>query len=342
MSFGIQKAYLVSLKTLILTESGPTIGFGHVVRCASLCQAFEAEAIKPIFIIKGKKPHLDSLKNLNIVEFDWISESESLYDHLDEARVVIVDSYSSDIQLCEEIASRAAVTVFIDDENRIPYSKGIVLNGSIFAENISYEKRDNILYLLGSEYCPIRKEFWQIEDKIIHEDVENILITLGGGDIKEILLPLLNLLIKTEKRYSIQVIVSEFTPEINDPEIQSYSDLYLIRSPSTQTVVDVMLDADIAISSGGQTLYELARVGLPTLAIGTAKNQSNNLNGWENIGFINILGWWGEEQVLKNLELSLASISSQKKREKISRLGRSEIDGMGAVRVVKEILNTVS
>ena len=35
------------MKLLILTEGGENIGFGHVSRCLSLCQAFEARGATP-------------------------------------------------------------------------------------------------------------------------------------------------------------------------------------------------------------------------------------------------------------------------------------------------------
>jgi UDP-2,4-diacetamido-2,4,6-trideoxy-beta-L-altropyranose hydrolase len=41
-----------------------------------------------------------------------------------------------------------------------------------------------------------------------------------------------------------------------------------------------MLETDIAISNGRQTLYKLVRVGVPTIAIGVAENQLGNIKEW--------------------------------------------------------------
>lgn len=42
----------------------------------------------------------------------------------------------------------------------------------------------------------------------------------------------------------------------------------------------LMLESDVAISAGGQTLYELASVGLPTIAIQVVDNQSEDISGF--------------------------------------------------------------
>jgi len=46
----------------------------------------------------------------------------------------------------------------------------------------------------------------------------------------------------------------------------------------------VMAASDMAISAAGQTLYELARIGVPTIATAVVKNQLNNVQGWEKWG----------------------------------------------------------
>ena len=100
-----------------------------------------------------------------------------------------------------------------------------------------------------------------------------------------------------------------------------------------------MCAADAAISAGGQTLYELARVGVPAIAIRIAANQSNNLKGWHKAGFIEYAGSAGDNKLLYNIEKCLNKIKKQRIRENISRLGRSLVDGAGALRIADYILN---
>lgn len=50
-------------------------------------------------------------------------------------------------------------------------------------------------------------------------------------------------------------------------------------------MLSLMLKCDIAVTAAGQTTYELARIGLPTIAIGVVENQKFNIDGWLEIGF---------------------------------------------------------
>ena len=63
-------------------------------------------------------------------------------------------------------------------------------------------------------------------------------------------------------------------------------------------MLNLMLKSDICISGGGQTTYELARVGVPTIGICLAENQKNNLMGWKSLGFIENLCWDNEDESL--------------------------------------------
>ena len=58
-------------------------------------------------------------------------------------------------------------------------------------------------------------------------------------------------------------------------------------------------NVDLAISASGQTLYELACIGVPTIAIGIIDNQKNNIKNWINQGFIEYAGCWNDESYFK-------------------------------------------
>ncbi len=68
-------------------------------------------------------------------------------------------------------------------------------------------------------------------------------------------------------------------PFENTREIAAVMDGHtrLIESPDDYGMRDVMLSSDVAISAGGQTLYELARTGTPTVAVSVADNQKKNV-----------------------------------------------------------------
>lgn len=101
----------------------------------------------------------------------------------------------------------------------------------------------------------------------------------------------------------------------------------------------LMLAADLALCGGGQTTYELAATGTPTIAVRTAENQTVNLKGLVTAGS---LVWGGdvrdsdlESKVMHELK-ALADDASR--RAVMSRQGRGLVDGQGASRVARTLL----
>ena len=70
--------------------------------------------------------------------FDWLNNKEKLFSKLKPLDIVIVDSYLTDEDFYNELAENIKLLVSIDDNNRLNYPKGIVINGTIFADNLNY------------------------------------------------------------------------------------------------------------------------------------------------------------------------------------------------------------
>ena len=98
-----------------------------------------------------------------------------------------------------------------------------------------------------------------------------------------------------------------------------------------------MLKSDIAVSSGGQTLHELARVGVPTVAVAVADNQRNNVNGWEKAGFIENAGFWTDEKLVDNIAVKFQRLLDFDRRVQYAGIGRRMVTGNGAGKIIDYI-----
>ena len=108
---------------------------------------------------------------------------DKLSNFLTMSDIVVVDSYHADASFYKTLSQRVPLLVCIDDNKRLSYPKGIVVNGSIFADKLDYPLVEGVDYLLGSEYIPLRREFWINPDKVIEKSIRSIMITFGGDDI---------------------------------------------------------------------------------------------------------------------------------------------------------------
>jgi UDP-2,4-diacetamido-2,4,6-trideoxy-beta-L-altropyranose hydrolase len=326
-------------RIFIVTEGGRGLGFGHITRCLSLYQAFKEQGITPEFIINGDETIRILLRSIKYQIFNWQKEKDRFVHLIESADIVIMDSYLVDSSLCQIVSQVAKVSVYIDDDKRLSYPRGFIINGNIYAEELDYPKQENIKYLLGFRYAFLRKEFWDIPEKEVSDKVGSVMITFGGYDGSNMTSKILKVMNEKYDGLTKNVILGKGFQNIDKIEELKNKSVNLIYNPDAQTMKKMMMDSDIAISAGGQTLYEFARVGIPTIGICVAKNQQQNLEKWKSLGFIEYIGWHGDEKLLFKLAESMEAFSSYETRVKCSKIGRNLIDGGGARRIIRTLLN---
>ncbi len=330
------------MKVTIITEGGKKTGFGHVTRCLSLYQAFEEKGIQPVLIVNGDETVKSQLINLNYEIFNWLDDKEKLFNLVKNTDIAIVDSYLVDISIYKKIAASVKIPVYIDDTIRLDYPRGIVVNGTIYAEKFAYPKKKDITYILGSQYVFLRKEFWDVPEKDIRESIQTVMVTFGGDDARNMTPRILRLLNENYPALMKKVIIGKGFK--NTTQIKSLKDskTELIYYPDAEGMKSVMLGSDIAISASGQTLYELARVGLPTIAIALVDNQLNNVRGWQKAGFIEYAGWWEDKELTKTVLDCFQKLKDKKTRFDRSSIGKIFVDGQGNKRVADLLLNQIN
>lgn len=318
----------------ILTEAGQTAGLGHMARCTSLQQAFEERGIKSKLIVNGDAASSRSAT----LYFNWPAAPERLFAIIEDADIVVVDSYLADLELYERITASGCVTLYLDDFRRIDYPGGIVLNGAPFAEELGYPEGKGITYLLGTRFVLLRKEFWDVRARKTWGGIDKLLITFGGNDIRNMTPKVLELLAGNYPELCKHVVIGNLFE--NRVEIQQCADAgtKLFFHPDAGAMKSIMLEADVAISAGGQTLCELARVGIPTIAVITADNQVNNVEGWQRNDFVINAGWYDSPEISEKIHNGLRLLESMQARHRMSEAGRRLVDGQGARRTVDYIL----
>jgi len=99
---------------------------------------------------------------------------------------------------------------------------------------------------------------------------------------------------------------------------------------------ELMLWADLAVTAGGSTCYEVACLGLPNIAAIAADNQVPLVGKLDELGVLVSIGWHDAIEIRLASELDKL-LGDSGRRFEMSRRGRDLIDGQGAPRVAKEI-----
>lgn len=333
------------LKAIILTEGGSSIGFGHVTRCLSMYQALEEREVDVQLMIFGDTNVDSILTGTKYSVEDWIN-NDSFIPKLSGVNLLVIDSMLGGKERIETLISYVDASAIIDDSMRLCIDLPLVyhIDWTPFVENLYDGKfAQNGCQLLGSNYISLRKSFWDVRPKETNDTVNNFLVILGGSDIRNLSPAVVKSLVSFNDNCSINMVVGKGFSEETISELISLdiSQLNLIYSPAEKEIVDLFLAADIAISGGGQTLYELARVGVPTVAIQIIENQSRDIAGWLNCNFIKYAGSWDTPDLHHRLQKCINELDDPITRRKRMQIGRKHVDGNGARRIIDKILSSI-
>ncbi|HHY79216.1 MAG TPA: UDP-2,4-diacetamido-2,4,6-trideoxy-beta-L-altropyranose hydrolase [Thermoanaerobacter sp.] len=336
------------LKVAIRVDGGPKIGMGHITRCLALAEELANNDCNITFITRNDISSITKIKeygfDVNVIDIFTIDEEINYITRIiNQFDILITDSYEIDYNYLCAMKKTGVFLVSIDDLNEHDFPCDIVINGNIYAEDLNYKDvTGKTRFLLGPKYVLMRKEFRDLPKKQIKNKVENILITMGGSDPKGVTIKVLKALMSDRNLRSLNIDVvigpsfnKELVTEINEfaKNNKNISTYYNVNATIMR---ELMIKADIAISAGGSTLYELAAAGVPTIAVITADNQIRNVEYMNNIGVVYNLGFeiYGDILIRAFNEL----LYDYNKRKQISEKAQSLVNGKGTELCAQKII----
>lgn len=285
-------------RIIIFTEGGDNIGFGHITRCSALYEEIESRNIEVLFVIFGKNID-DLLKGKKYLNKDW-KDKEFLKTFLKEDDYIIIDSYLADIEIYKFISGSTKKCLYIDDNNRISYPKGIILNPVLY-DDVVY-KTENIV-LQGKDYIILRKEFLETITDTVEKNID-VLITLGGTDIRNLTPKLLQIIKRINSKLKIAVVIGKAFDNIEKIEKEKNDNIEFYYNLSALEMKEIILKSKNIICGCGQSLNEMLILQANFLPILIADNQKRNYNFLIKMEIINeLLSWKNilkKEYILKN------------------------------------------
>ena len=273
---------LNSPKVAIYVNGNNTIGTGHIYRALELADEFYC------------KPDIYYDKNITDVSIFGttthnliaVDGNEELYKKCRDNNytIFINDILSTDYEYMKNLRKvlPGCKIINFEDMGDGAAKADAVVNALYPSSN---EKND----YSGSNYYICNKTFLFYEPISIAPKVKNVLITFGGADPLNYSRRLLNIITKQEYRnYHFTVVLGR--AHNNTEELMKYE-----KYPNIQMLHDVknmaelMSKTDIAVTSRGRTGYELALLGIPTIAMAQNEREElhsfvSNENGFQYIG----------------------------------------------------------
>ncbi|BFM50865.1 UDP-2,4-diacetamido-2,4,6-trideoxy-beta-L-altropyranose hydrolase [Marinomonas sp. THO17] len=322
------------MKILIRADASVHIGMGHRVRCQALVSAFERQGHSCQFVVQQACSAFAEQNDI------VISQEVEFLPMASEADLVILDHYGYQATDIKTLYHHQANLLVLDDmNNRGEFPAKWVLNP------LEQTYPNAVLMpLTGSRYALLRPPFLTAQ---VNENPTKLLVTLGGTDPLALTLPLLIHCLRLGFVASdIVVMLGKNAKQAE--QVKAFCNLNGIELH--QGVVDVtplMAKSKMAISAAGSTLFELACMGVPSLFVQVADNQTLSLEqhlplGWcRALRFDDLPQETVAEQVERLIHLAWELWQDSIWQAQARKKARQLVDGKGADRVVNAILSGV-
>lgn len=281
----IAEKEITKRRILIRTDGYSKIGLGHIYRCLLL--AYNLIDHEITFVLSSKSD----------IGADKIKKSHFSYEIIDsnEDILLLIKKYKCDLVINDILdtdqnyignlkKSGVRIVNFEDLGTGADYADAVI--------NDLYEKqKEGVHYYWGSDYYCLRDEFLFASPKPFNEQVNNILVLFGGTDPCNLTKRLLNIITTLPKELNITYTFIlgmgyEYMSEIQDVIASSSHKIEVIQNVNLMT--DYIGKADIAISSQGRTMLELASMAVPTVLLAQNRRELHHEFGYLKNGFINL------------------------------------------------------
>lgn len=341
---------------IIRVDANGKIGAGHFMRCRAIADAIAALGKAVLFVVSDT----ESFRFIGSAEYRCvvIEGSCECYNEADAAKLIeiaeqvcataiLVDSYAVNEYFFKALKEGNLRTAYIDDmylysdgqlSKPIPFDLDIVINYGFSASLQDYElvyQQEHTQLLIGPSFAPIRECFTG-RSHICSANVKRVLITSGSTNPNKALERMVSACNKSGEELQIDVIVGKNAgldiSEKNNERIAFHRGL--------SDLSRFMVQSDIVVSSAGSTLYELAYLGVPTIALPVVRNQLENAQGFldRGLGLASLELDWSSSDLSAMLDLL---ISDKNARKGFSARMRETVDGEGSERIARQFFEIV-
>lgn len=288
------------------------IGTGHVMRCLTLASALKAQGHECLFICRDHKGHLGefitgngfALHMLTMADeaasepvlldwndhapwlgVSWQQDARETGVVLEEQPVdwLVVDHYALDARWELQVAEHATRALVIDDLADRPHCCDLLLDQTFGRRQQEYHNwvPESCELLCGSQYALLRPEFAELRPYSMQRrakpPIRQLLITMGGVDKDNVTGQVLDALRDSELpgECRIVVVMGPTAPWLETVKHQAEKLPWQTEVKcGVSNMAQLMADSDLAIGAAGATSWERCCLGLPTIMLVLAANQT--------------------------------------------------------------------
>lgn len=246
-------------------------GLGHIYRAKSL---FKSLNLYPLVLTLSPDDIISQMREWGIevlkirdrgkVDEEIISTAERM-----STKMLIQDIRDTSFESMEFLKRSGLKIVNFDD-----LGSGRELADLLIDANISPDESVDSGKLFGKSYMVLDSVYgdFNVIEKHTPFCVEKVVITMGGSDPRGLTAWAAEIIAKSFKNFDLTVAVGGSFK--NKDEIQRLADKYCFRClRDVSNMAELFFENDLAVISGGITLYEASAVGIPSVVLPQVEHQ---------------------------------------------------------------------
>lgn len=333
-------------RVVIRADGSRLIGMGHLVRQVAVAKSLAKCNAEVIFCVRNFDEGV-----LYITEQGFAVEIISIHDKKNpdalislKPDILIHDFLETDADYMDQLKKSLPKCFFAAFDD---LGNGQVLHHVLFDANRKVvdpgtgDTPESAKRFFGPDYMILRRQITEHAgtDKKIEEEVKNILVMFGGSDPAGLTLKFVSDWVHDMPDMTFRVILGPGMRNKHLVEAQLSDNIVFYENVDAVKMADLMLNADMAISSGGISMFEIACMGIPSIVIAQNKAETVNMHFFEEHRIIRSLGLGSEVKREEFLKCFAELADDAVRRKSMSVAGKKYVDGQGLSRIVTIISN---
>jgi len=318
------------VKVMFRCDGGrtPEIGTGHVVRCTRISETLLGYGdVDLSFLMQDNdfskeyasgarwKVHLFPEGDLKACAKIISAEKPDIF---------VMDKLDSDAGFMKMARERCRVLVSFDDLGEGARLADIVVNGIVGDGRAAYA---------GPKYVITPPEIGSSLKKV-NKECKDIFVTFGGYDHLNLTLKTARALERLDPAKEVHIIVGNAYPfweDLNAFLKGAKRQFHVHRTPKDYAAL--LMGSDLAITSGGLSLFEAMAAGVPALVLAQYEHQAITAKKFEKEGATEFLGMGDKASGNEIMEAVAKLAYDHDARLRMSRRAQGVVDGDGLPRV---------
>jgi spore coat polysaccharide biosynthesis predicted glycosyltransferase SpsG len=327
-------------------EASQEIGMGHLMESLALAEYFINQGEAVHFIVNPYEPSRLELQKRGIPfkesSFNAI-EKIIWFIKQQQAKSIVINHRKVSLDILERLRTEDFTVSVIDQLGNIPIVCDLLINKSLVPEWLRYDFPINQpLCCFGADYAIMGNSYRKLhqEQKVFSKDRYTVLVSMGGVDRTGATFRIIEAL-QQIKDISKEIIIGNGFAHMKrlNQLCEKNNDPSFVFSVGVSDLHERISKADIVISAGGNTLFEMACVGTPGIVLWEDEHEYTQGVSFDKKGTVVCLGNGIKTSVNVISDSVRMLLQDDARREKMSQCGKSLVDAEGRNRISTAITN---